>query len=1484
MPEPTSRPSNPLSKINGLPGETAKATDSVPLAVGPFTVLPMRFGRYEVQKELGKGQMGAVYLAMDTELDRPVALKVARTSSSGSAKLLKRMEVEAKAAAIVDHPQICKVYDAGEIDGIRFIALQYVDGENLKQFLKRTGRRQKPKEAVRLVLQILRALEAAHEHGIIHRDLKPENVMLNKKFQPVIMDFGLARRTTGSSDAGLTQGMIVGTAAYMSPEQAVGKPEGIDHRSDLYAVGVMLFEMLTGEWPFTGGAMEVMGRKCVQEPPSPQSVNPDLPPQLSAVCHKMIAQRKENRFETCDAAVRAIEEIDLSGRGVVTPSVESTSLPFDFVHKETSKAEIKSESSDKSRTEQPIAFLPIWRSLNDRWGSVPVTLLLGSVLGCGLLFVGLLFGRWFRDKPVIPPPPSPPPFRVIDRRSLGNIQAIWRLEGDTLVQESLNDTCQLIFGDRQWKDYDFSCRVQIISGQGDIGLTVRHTENGFARFLRRNDHAEGVSFSSLENSKTSPNKLSPCDRLDNEQWCNLTVIVRGAHFQFLLDERPLFSFDDQNNLQGAVGLWTRRTTARFRDFRVTDTKGNVLFEGLPELPTPSPEWLPAFEKNQNPSNPQQAALIGDSVLLINGRDISNWWSTGLSSVWVDSDGSLRASGNELGSLVYKGQFNDFELTGDVYADSKGKGGICFRTSISEADSKSLIGGYKFQIAGSEGDAVSTGGLIQNTTQRVIDSTSSPIAENWNWTAIRVKVQGRHVEGWVKDYRTSKELCTFNRDVEADQLTGRKLALQFQHGDIRFRNLRVRHLQDAEPEQPPKSSPPPAPNDAWKPLFNGVDLSGWNIDGGQQNQWRVEGGEIVGRSGTWETRSYLLSDKSYRDFVLQFEFRIEGSNGDGGVTIRAIPGEKVPYGDDLICFDHPVLKLWNRSGENTVGKAYWIQSSDSVVKPLVDSDLSIEGWNKMEVTVKGDRCTAKLGQTSLVDLTLDRGVLNAFVPALARPDGKIGFQINTGTLRLRTILINDLTEPSNPSLKPSVFDKSTTDASFGTLVGQVLPGFTTTVPLERGEYDVRIVPEHFGRTGVLLTHPVSRETPCVLFGNFPIPTGKRTVLQLDVSHDKNGDWQLLVRANNELLFQKDVGPGTCINGWARHEIDLSKFAGTDVRIEIQNAATGWSNEFGYWSGAKLISTDDVVEKPADENDEWTPVFNGKDLKGWSSWAVSGLSNAVQPGKKDGWIVRDGEIVCDSTDSGWLRLDKKYRDCEFSFEFLLPNNSNSGLLLRYPGKGNPFPNDAFEIQLEDDPAATNPLHKTGALWEIVPPIKSAFLPNQWNQMVVRIERGDITIRLNQELIVNTNTKEHEKLRKFPGEGHFCLINYNGKSGRGKGCRFKNIQVRELASNAAGTDSGQKRQSKPQEAIPLDAKHFQLLGQYKTTGNAIEFYRGGNVKGQSTGASKKNYGLPIKVTFEVSASADACYDIFPCLFDQIQFAWGTFANKRTVLTMRM
>ncbi|MBS0205133.1 MAG: serine/threonine protein kinase [Planctomycetes bacterium] len=305
--EKASRATKPIPPTRG-PEQTSRTSDSAPATGGMFAKLPTQFGRYRIEKLLGQGAMGAVYLAEDITLERSVALKVAKVSASGAARILKRMEAEARAGAKIDHPLICKVYDSGEIDGIRFIALQYIEGEDLKSYLNRVGRRREPAEAVGIVFQLAQALQAAHEQGVIHRDLKPENVMLRPDGAPVIMDFGLARQTTIAGDARLTlAGTILGSAAYMSPEQARGTANAgeIDHRSDQYALGVILFEMLTGEWPFTGSTIEVMGKKCVQAAPSPLLTNPSLQPQLAAICHTMIAHRKADRFSSCaDVAAR----------------------------------------------------------------------------------------------------------------------------------------------------------------------------------------------------------------------------------------------------------------------------------------------------------------------------------------------------------------------------------------------------------------------------------------------------------------------------------------------------------------------------------------------------------------------------------------------------------------------------------------------------------------------------------------------------------------------------------------------------------------------------------------------------------------------------------------------------------------------------------------------------------------------------------------------------------------------------------------------------------------------------------------------------------------------------------------------------------------------------------------------------------------------------------------------------------------------------
>ena len=256
--------------------------------------------------------MGAVYLARDTQLERRVALKIPKVSASGSKKLLQRLQTEAKAAAQLEHPGVCKVHDCGAIDGTCFISMQFVEGETLKSQLKDRGKT--PAEAVSLVLQLAEALADAHEMGIIHRDLKPENVMISRRGQPVIMDFGLAKLSTATGEAARTQaGTILGSPAYMSPEQALGEASQVTGQTDIYTLGVILHEMLTGQWPFSGPGMQIMGQKATQDPLSPLIAKPDLNPRLAEICHKMIARNKDDRYKALPAVIADLKALDLGG-------------------------------------------------------------------------------------------------------------------------------------------------------------------------------------------------------------------------------------------------------------------------------------------------------------------------------------------------------------------------------------------------------------------------------------------------------------------------------------------------------------------------------------------------------------------------------------------------------------------------------------------------------------------------------------------------------------------------------------------------------------------------------------------------------------------------------------------------------------------------------------------------------------------------------------------------------------------------------------------------------------------------------------------------------------------------------------------------------------------------------------------------------------------------------------------------------------------
>ena len=261
-------------------------------------------GRYQLTKLIGSGGMADVYVAHDSILGRKVAIKVLNEELAANKKFSQRFKQEAKSASSMDHPNIVQVLDAGETtetdeNGVKhtyaFLVMEYVDGLELSKLVAR-GPLKVP-EAIRVTKELLSAVEFAHNKGIVHRDIKPDNIMLTRAGKVKVLDFGIARAVAETFDDIATTTSILGTAAYFSPEQAQGQK--VDIRTDIYAIGIVLFEMLTGKIPFTGDtAVAVAHQHIHAHPPAPSSINPKVSLALDQVVFTALAKDKADRFQT----------------------------------------------------------------------------------------------------------------------------------------------------------------------------------------------------------------------------------------------------------------------------------------------------------------------------------------------------------------------------------------------------------------------------------------------------------------------------------------------------------------------------------------------------------------------------------------------------------------------------------------------------------------------------------------------------------------------------------------------------------------------------------------------------------------------------------------------------------------------------------------------------------------------------------------------------------------------------------------------------------------------------------------------------------------------------------------------------------------------------------------------------------------------------------------------------------------------------------
>ncbi len=287
------------------------------MAVSDSLIDTLFDGRYRIMRKLGAGGMADVYLAEDQELGRRVAIKILNGRHANDDQFIERFRREAKNAAALNHPNIVSIYDRGEAEDTYYIAMEYLDGRTLKELI--VGRGKAPVNvAVEYARQILSALRFAHRHGIVHRDIKPHNVLVDGEGRVKVTDFGIAR--AGTSQMTET-GSIVGTAHYLSPEQAKGGE--VDPRSDLYSLGVVLYELLTGKTPFEGDTpVEIAMKHLSAAPKPPSKLRPDIPPELDMVILRALAKDPDDRYQSADEMEADLERV-ARGAPVAAATVDS---------------------------------------------------------------------------------------------------------------------------------------------------------------------------------------------------------------------------------------------------------------------------------------------------------------------------------------------------------------------------------------------------------------------------------------------------------------------------------------------------------------------------------------------------------------------------------------------------------------------------------------------------------------------------------------------------------------------------------------------------------------------------------------------------------------------------------------------------------------------------------------------------------------------------------------------------------------------------------------------------------------------------------------------------------------------------------------------------------------------------------------------------------------------------------------------------------